>query len=103
MRTPLTGALAAGLLLAGAVCVPSLRAQSSAPILKATSNPIPRTPWGDPDLQGVWSSDDEAGVPFERPMGQNKPKVDGTELDALLEEREHQRIDTTAALFGLTG
>jgi hypothetical protein len=27
----------------------------------------PRTPWGDPDLQGVWSSDDTAGIPRERP------------------------------------
>jgi hypothetical protein len=26
-----------------------------------------RTPWGDPDLQGVFTSDDELGVPFERP------------------------------------
>ena len=26
-----------------------------------------RTPWGDPDLQGVWTSDSENGVPFERP------------------------------------
>jgi hypothetical protein len=27
----------------------------------------PRTPWGDPDLQGTWSSQQELGVPFERP------------------------------------
>ena len=27
----------------------------------------PRTPWGDPDLQGVWSSDDMEGVPRPRP------------------------------------
>ena len=27
----------------------------------------PRTVWGDPDLQGVWTSDDSIGVPFERP------------------------------------
>ena len=27
----------------------------------------PRTPWGDPDLQGVWSSDDTAGIPRDRP------------------------------------
>ena len=26
-----------------------------------------RTPWGDPDLQGVFTTDDELGVPFERP------------------------------------
>ncbi len=33
----------------------------------------PRTPWGDPDLQGVWSSDDTSGIPRERPkeLGSN--------------------------------
>jgi hypothetical protein len=105
MRTPLTGALAAGLLIAGAVCVPSsaARAQVPAPAISQSSFPVPRTPWGDPDLQGIWSSDDEAGVPFERPTGQTKAKVDGMELEALLEEREHQRADTATAIFGLTG
>jgi len=34
---------------------------------------VPRTPWGDPDLQGVWSSDDTSGIPRERPkeLGNN--------------------------------
>jgi hypothetical protein len=27
----------------------------------------PRTPWGDPDLQGVWTSDSAIGIPVERP------------------------------------
>jgi hypothetical protein len=27
----------------------------------------PRTPWGDPDLQGLWPSTHMVGVPFERP------------------------------------
>ena len=105
MRTPLTGTLAAGLLIAGTVCVPLLRAQVPAPAVpkpKSTFT-VPRTPWGDPDLQGTWSSDEEAGVPFERPVGQTKPKLDGMELELLLEEREHQRVDTAAAIFGLTG
>ena len=26
-----------------------------------------RTSWGEPDLQGVWSSDDTAGIPMQRP------------------------------------
>ena len=26
-----------------------------------------RTPWGDPDIQGLFTTDDELGVPFERP------------------------------------
>ena len=27
---------------------------------------VPRTPWGDPDLQGIWPSTDMLGVPLER-------------------------------------
>jgi hypothetical protein len=29
----------------------------------------PRTPWGDPDLQGVWSSDDMENIPMARTAG----------------------------------
>jgi hypothetical protein len=32
-----------------------------------TGYTVPRTPWGDPDLQGVWSSDDTSGIPMSRP------------------------------------
>ena len=32
-----------------------------------TAYTVPRTPWGDPDLQGVWSSDD-ATMPLSRPQ-----------------------------------
>ena len=28
----------------------------------------PKTPWGEPDLIGVWSSDDTAGIPMSRPQ-----------------------------------
>jgi hypothetical protein len=27
-----------------------------------------KTPWGEPDLQGVWSSDDTSGIPMSRPQ-----------------------------------
>jgi hypothetical protein len=33
---------------------------------KAPEYVAPRTPWGDPDLQGVWSSDDMSGIPMSR-------------------------------------
>src|SRR2546425_10679810 len=33
-----------------------------------TRNSLPRTPWGHPDLQGVWTTDGEIGVPIERPV-----------------------------------
>src|SRR3954468_16660095 len=28
----------------------------------------PKTPWGDPDLQGTWTSDDCIGTPMQRPV-----------------------------------
>jgi hypothetical protein len=28
---------------------------------------VPRMPWGDPDIAGIFTTDDELGVPFERP------------------------------------
>src|SRR5512134_3378525 len=31
---------------------------------KAVEYKAPRTPWGDPDLQGAWSSDDMENVPM---------------------------------------
>jgi hypothetical protein len=34
-----------------------------------------KTPWGDPDLQGVWTSDDSIGVPFERPRRYGNRKL----------------------------
>jgi len=40
------------------------------PSAAATAKAItkaPRTPWGDPDIQGIFTTDDELGVPFERP------------------------------------
>src|SRR5256885_17176066 len=34
----------------------------------ATPYKSPKTPWGEPDLVGVWSSDDDAGIPMSRPQ-----------------------------------
>src|SRR5215813_11622703 len=34
----------------------------------AASYKSPKTPWGEPDLIGVWSSDDTAGIPMSRPQ-----------------------------------
>src|SRR6188768_4577402 len=31
---------------------------------KPVTYKAPRTPWGDPDLQGVWSSDDMENIPM---------------------------------------
>jgi len=36
---------------------------------KAVEYKAPRTPWGDPDLQGVWSSDDMENIPMAAGQG----------------------------------
>ena len=42
---------------------------------------VPRTPWGHPDLQGIWTSDEEFGIPLERPPdGRIPPQTPGAQL-----------------------
>ena len=43
----------------------ALQAQTKAPAAKTW--PPAKTPWGDPDLQGTWTSDDCIGTPMNRP------------------------------------
>jgi len=49
------------------VAVASVAGQ--APSAQGARSPYspPKTPWGDPDLQGIWPGTDMVGVPFERP------------------------------------
>ena len=51
--------LAGGVIVAAVVAVAGLSTHAQTPAL--------RTPWGDPDIQGIFTTDDELGVPFERP------------------------------------
>ena len=36
-------------------------------IAGAQSSAIPRTPWGDPDIQGTYTNSSESGITMERP------------------------------------
>ena len=97
-------ALGAAAIAMGAGVVESMSAQTPGPLAaKPARYRAPLTPWGDPDLQGVWSSDEEAGVPLERPSGQAKPSVEGSELEELLESRARQRVSTADTIGGATG
>src|SRR5438034_10858518 len=61
-------------------------------VAKGTYTP-PRTPWGDPQLTGVYSNDDETGVPLERPAefeGRRIEDVTPEELAALNKQRNAQ-------------
>lgn len=44
-----------------------LAAQSAAKTTARATSAVSKTPWGHPDLQGVWTTDIEIGVPLERP------------------------------------
>src|ERR1700674_1308237 len=71
--------------LAGRAQTTAGKAKTTAP---AETGTPPRTPWGDPDLQGTWNSNDDAITPFERPTKFGEKQVlTGDELAALLEER----------------
>jgi len=58
--------LAFALLMAAPAFVAAQRATGSQHAQKSNYT-VPRTPWGDPDIAGIFTTDDELGVPFERP------------------------------------
>jgi len=47
----------------------------------------PRTPWGEPDLQGIWTSSSAVGIPLERPEGVDADEVTPEEAIARHEGR----------------
>ena len=74
--------------------VVTILALSSAPVLGQTWTP-PRTPWGDPDLQGNYSNKYEQGTPFERPAefeGRSLEQIKGDELAQLVKERADELL-----------
>ena len=94
----LAGALTAALVLTFPTFDP-VRAQAAPP-----SYAGPRTPWGDPDLQGNYTNLWEAGTPFERPdefAGRRLEDVTGEELAKI--RRAIQERTRTEQLAGEIG
>jgi uncharacterized protein with von Willebrand factor type A (vWA) domain len=55
----------------------------------------PRTPWGDPDIQGAFTNSDESLIPFERPdalAGRTLDSITPAELAKLTAQRNQERI-----------
>lgn len=72
----------------------------------AKKDAVPRTPWGDPDLQGVFTNNDESGIPLERPSqfeGKRLDDISQSELEQLNEQREEQRVESAPNLGVLPG
>jgi hypothetical protein len=59
--------LAALAAVIGVSTAAGVAAQAPASSASPVTYTPPKTPWGDPDLQGVWPGTDSVGVPFERP------------------------------------
>jgi hypothetical protein len=77
-----------------------LSAAAAVAIVAVTSAQTPlRTPWGDPDLQGIWPSGQLIEVPFERPEALGmRATLSDAEFDARSAEIRRQ-ADADAAEF----
>jgi len=67
MNARLTWTIAAGVLALVASVHGAGQSRSVAGQTAGQAGWSERTPWGDPDFQGEWTSEGEYGVPFERP------------------------------------
>src|SRR5262245_31799803 len=85
-----------------------MSAQTSAPTPTSTAggklaNVTPKTPWGDPDLQGTYSNSNESGIPMQRPpelAGKRLDEVTPAELANLIERRREQQQQVARVIGG---
>ena len=82
-------------------CIVSLAVAVLPWVASTAAQTIPRTPWGDPDLSGIYSNNSESLIPMERPA-----EFDGRRIEDLsaaeLEQANRRRIARfDAALAGL--
>ena len=71
--------------------------------IKTSTYVPPKTPWGDPDLQGGYSNVNENGIPFEKPGNlstQIGAEVDDSELEELNRERNERALAAAAGIGG---
>jgi len=81
--------IVAGAVLAAAVLVQILATAQTRPA--APSYSPPKTPWGHPDISGIYTNKDETNTPLERPdqfKGRSAEEFSATDLDKLTKERQ---------------
>src|SRR5436309_6247163 len=62
-----------------------------------------KTPWGDPDLQGIYTNKDENGIPFERPSqfeGKKIEDLDDSEFAEIVRERNRASVERAPGIGG---
>lgn len=83
-------AMATAAALAGGVVAAQGEQEVPATYQPARTWTPPRTPWGDPDLQGTYTNSDEGNVPMERP---DALPAQGELTDAEFRKIVHDRIE----------
>ena len=115
MIEPVRRAFGGALVMAGIVALLSVPAagqgQTAAPRKPAAAGATrtakswtsPRTPWGDPDLQGNFTAKDEMNTPFERPdefAGKRIADVSPQELAAAVADRQKNAVESAPFITG---
>jgi hypothetical protein len=63
----------------------------------------PRTPWGDPDIAGIYTNKDENGIPFEKPSqfeGKKIEDVDDSEFAEIVRARNEASVARAPGIGG---
>jgi hypothetical protein len=105
-RSMLTSSIAAAAVTLAAMSLSARAPAKPGPATSAKSYVTPKTPWGDPDLRGVYTNNDESGIPFERPAefdGKTLQDVSEAELNDLRAERAEQALERAPTLGGAPG
>ena len=103
VRVLLTAVVTA-VFVVGFAAVPATQSPQSRAV-GATGAPAyspPKTPWGDPDLQGTYTNKDENGIPMERPNqfdGKRLEDVDdSSEFADIVRERNERALASAAGI-----
>jgi hypothetical protein len=63
----------------------------------------PKTPWGDPDLQGTFTNSNESGIPLERPeefAGKRQNEITPADLERAIKQRQERQLKTAQTIGG---
>jgi hypothetical protein len=98
MRTRFLAFVSVAALLVGLAEFIALSAQTTTPARTARAYTPARTPWGDPDLQGIYTNSNEYATPLEQPREFAGRRLEDLTPDELARVRE---LATKQAIAGL--
>jgi hypothetical protein len=86
----------------------SVRTTAQAPANAAKKAPAkaytaPRTPWGDPDISGIYTNKDENGIPFEKPSQFEGKKIEDVDDSEFAEAVRARNASAPTRAIGIGG